>query len=404
MTRVALRAGHVGERGGALATAVFVTAVAIGLVATYLGLVSVESRQVGASRDGLSAFFIAEAGINHLLVELGTRGDPDGDGAVRIASAFGGGAYDAAAARTGTAWVLRSRGSFRGLRRSVEAVADAAVVSAFRRAATGVDHVRIEDDAFIDSYDSLDGSYARQVSGTYNGFPRAGAAGHALSGQNVVVDERGGVFGDASPGPSGVAIVGENAVVTGSTAPAAEPPALPSVSVPSAPSLGPIALAGTSRTIGPGTQGYDSIELSGDARLTIRGPAKIIVHGDVRLRDTSHLRFDTKRGAIELFVQGGLSTGPSARISNRERRPSEVTVIVTGTAGFAHDVQGAVHAGFFVPNGPVILRDAEIFGAVVGKTVSMSGIARLHFDVDLARRADTVGTAYRVRCWREVIE
>jgi hypothetical protein len=392
------------EAGGALVTAVFLTVVALGMVALFLAVTATGTRQMGASRDALNALFLAETGLNEALYEIGRRVDPDGDGLGNLERSFGGGSYAVMATTAGTAYIVRSTGTFGTAARTVEATFEPTIVSALKRAVTALESFEIEGEAFIDSYDSAEGSYLSQVVASYNGRPRAEIAGNVLAGADISVEDRAGIFGDANPGPAGTIEIAPTATVTGSTGNASAGPSVPAPQVPSVASSGRLELSGsTSRTVGPGTQRYDVLTLSDSATLTIKGPAKIVIGGNVTVGGTSRLRIDGKKGGVEIYIYGSYSSSETARVSMAAKRPSDCTIVIVGTGSATHRSAAPFYGSIFANEGRVDLAaNADFYGAIVGKKVKLADRARLHFDVDLARRAEALLSLYRIRCWREI--
>src|SRR5206468_10450427 len=131
----------------------------------------------------------------------------------------------------------------------------------------GVNSIRMSG-GIADSYDSAAGTYASQVVGGH-----ASDSGSVGSNGNITLSGSAQIWGDATPGPTG--IVSGAAGVHGSTAPAAADVTLaPYVYSPPIASAGNLA---TSATLANGTFRYTQVSIGGGQTLTFSGNVTLYV-------------------------------------------------------------------------------------------------------------------------------
>jgi Tfp pilus assembly protein PilX len=401
------------QHGSALVAALLLTTVGLGMVAALLLAVSAEGRLAAGTRADVQALYAAEAGLNDAIAEIRGAVDADGDGLGTVSRSFGGGSYAALATPTGTSYVIRSTGTYAGSVRTVVARLSAVTTTLFPRAALGTQAVALGSSgsgtAAIDSYDSRVGSYAAQAiyDPSAGGHFRAGKAGNVAStGAISLGSASNAIFGDASPGVGSAVAMVAGAYVSGATVPGSVgTPA--AVTAPSFASVGSVSGGDDWRgTIGPGDFGYDAVALRGQAALTIRGPSRIVVRGDVTVANQSRFTFDATDGAIQLFVKGRLSTDPGTTFASVTQKPQDVALYLLGSSAagqnMTYQAGGQFSGVIYAASADVTLSAGEVFGAVIGRTVRLSGAALLHYDIALGDRPIPLPNAYRLVAWREL--
>lgn len=392
------------DRGSALLVALIVVVIVFGLAATMLGTIGVETRATGSARDGVEALYVAETGVNLALVELARGVDPDGDGLGTIARTFGSGSFTVAATASGTATVLRSRGSVRGQDRSVEATVEPATTTRFTHALTAGRQVIFQNNSYVDSYNSNLGTYISQQTGNHNGNPLALYTGNVRGNTGIKLQNTSGIYGNATPGPSGTVIADPGTVITGSTTPGADPVMPPLVIPPTFASGGAILLNGTStRTIGPGDAGFDSVTFDDDTRLTIRGPARIEVKGDFNMWDEATLEIDATAGPVELYVRGMFSSLADANFVSSSLKPRDFSLVITGALTALYESNTGFYGTIYAPGTDITIGgSARVHGAIVGRTIRMKTSARVHYDTQLVGLSLPL-PGYRVIVWKELV-
>lgn len=242
----------------------------------------------------------------------------------------------------------------------------------------GIESIRLTGTPMTDSYDSEEGPYDPVT---------AGDDGNICSDGPIEVVGNATVNGNASPGQGyEVTIIGA-AEVTGSTTPRTTPLDLPAVDAseaaevndndlipdPSGPGGGPpgggpgqsvldannnFSLTGNQTLdLPPGTYYFNDFDLTGQAAIDISGPTILYVTGDL----------DTAGG----------------QVLNSSEIPSNLKILMTG--GTARIIGNAEMYGIlYAPNTDVtITGTGELFGAVVGRTLTMQGTGDAHYDESL---------------------
>jgi hypothetical protein len=211
----------------------------------------------------------------------------------------------------------------------------------------GLDFVRLTGSDRIDSYDSAAGPYS---SGSAADDVRVASNGNVSAGGSSTID--GSVF----TGESGTASGG----ITGPTSTLDAPLSYPPPTLPAAyTSHGAIALGGgQSRTLSAGNHYCASLSMSGNAELRVSGPVK-------------------------LYVQGTLTIDGNALIAVAGDRPANLEVYVLG-AGPINLGKNDLYASIYAPLSPLYMNgNSDLFGAVVAKSITMSGNNTVHYDTSL---------------------
>ena len=403
--------------GGALVLALIAVITVSILSAAYLQLNSSIMRRQGHSVDRKRAFSLAEAGLAeaHAGLAVGKTGNV---GSRDAPATFGDGLFWVEATELDEGQVgLESTGmcgSGRAclslvLERDELAVADLGFFST-------VDLV-IGEDSLVDGYDSAQGSYDSQVDETLDP-PRATAGAKMGSDADIqLLGSRAGaamVFGDATPGTSGVVTVGPGALVEGSTSPRPEAGELPPVEPPSVPMSvggrhdGPLPLI-----IPPGDVGYEVITVGSDGEVIVQGPINLVV-GDLILEPQATLTLDASDGQISVYVTQSLRADEQALLQSTVDDPARVAFYVSAedaevpTMGQGDPSNPSVqletstqfHGILYAPRAYVSLAGGfEVFGAVLAKGLQLEQGARLHFDVALASAA-CEGRLPKVLSWK----
>ena len=288
----------------------------------FFQIVISADKQLDAGMDDQRAFYLAEAALFESMQAI--RGG--GTGAIASEAApvyFGGGVY----------WVERRpipRFQADGItptppdtltnpmrleitamagkgRQSLEVIVrdKSADESLFVATLNSKDTLTMNADVVVDSFQSSLGDYAAQQVGMTNGHPHANMNGHVKSNQDIILNARATVFGDATPGPTGtVDDVATDTYISGSTTPADEVFNFPPIDVPSFPSMGLyLTPAGNSTTIASGQYAYDSLTIGNGGTLTIEGPAEIVVQDFAGNKD-GQILVDATNGPVTIYVEG----------------------------------------------------------------------------------------------------
>ena len=235
----------------------------------------------------------------------------------------------------------------------------------------GIDWISIPGGPFTDSYLSGEGHYLSQA---------ARQNGNLCSDGPILLDGNAIVNGHANPGRGYATIISGNALVTGSTSPRLRPLELPDVDMREAAYFNgnddlPLIQKGNSWVSPVDANG--NFLLDGNRTYTI--PEGTYYLNDFRLTGSSTLNFE---GPTTLYLTGNLDTS-GGELFNHTQLPNNLKIYMRGgTARVTAkvDFYGVVYA----PNTELLLDGGgEFYGALVGRTLELTGNNAIHYDEDL---------------------
>jgi hypothetical protein len=190
------------------------------------------------------------------------------------------------------------------------------------------------------------------------------------------------VHGDLVPGPESDVRIEQGALVTGDTTPRDEVLVLDPVSVPAISLLpGFVHASSIPRVIPAADIGYQSIEVAPGCELILTGPGNLVV-GDLRLRTDSLMTVANENGTVNVYVLDSVDFEIESKVKVASLDPKDLSLQVadTGlTVSLRADTQ--FHGMVYAPSSHVVIgREFEVFGMLVGNTLSIDPYARLHFD------------------------
>jgi len=257
----------------------------------------------------------------------------------------------------------------------------------------GIDWIDMKGTPRTDSYRSSLGSYSSQS-------PRDN--GDICSDGPISVVGNAIVNGDANPGRGHTTTITGNAVVTGNTTPRSRPLNLPAVDTHEVsqtndndaikdPGKGPPGKGPPGK--GPGSP------LDSDRNFTLTGTTKCYIppgdyyFNNMTLTGQSELRLE-EDGKVRIYLTGDLQTA-GGKLANSTGVPDNLQVLMTGgKATITGNID--MHAVIYAPNTEVtVTGTGALFGAVVGKTLDMSGTGDIHYDEDL-NLGDTLNLPKRI--------
>lgn len=357
------------------------TTLSYALFSKNLGLYRTSQRTI----NRITAFHLAESGIDRAIVQLRTDRSYTGQGY----TVLGQGGYEAQVASpdsTGNPNLRRIIGnghtpnnlatSYAHEQRQVVAYVNFPPSSA-TYAIFADTSIQMSGNAGTDSYDSRIGSYESQTPRS-NGDMGTNTirAGYVTMSGNVKIK------GDATVGPGGnptsVIRTSGNVVIEGSQTAAPSLKALDPVQVPSnLTNLGNLRLSGnTTMTLGGGDYWYSSISITGNGRLNFTGAANVYVTGSVRI--------------------AGNGVGTS------QNTPANFSLNVSGVREVAFSGNGNFYGAVYAPDsGLQITGNGSIFGSIVGDSIQQSGNAYIHYDEALNSNTGGSGNKSTLMAWQE---
>lgn len=402
-------------RGSALLVVVALISIVAGLGAALLGL----DLQTGRSRQGdgseQRAFYAAEAAINEALAALDSgAADPAPGATAEVGS-------EATPRVLGPSlhWATITRVDLRrfsivgvgrdgdSLKRQ-ELLVSHAPNGLFQYAAFGRDGVRLDSNAFVDSYDSMYGSYASQVAGGTDWARQYAVVG---SNDDIRLMSNTRIYGDCHPGPGGaLTATAPGILITGSTDPSATLIAMDPIAPPAAVSLG-AATWGADVTLGPGVIRYSDVLVNGGATLTIQGPAQLVVD-NFQMKSGSRLVFDSTNGPIELHSAHDFVLESNTQVVTESDSAVDVKLFLSGdnratNPNLRDSVSLSANSAFvgaiYAPNSSISLgSNFEIFGSVMAGLLDLSSNGKIHFDEALLYDGSDVEREFALLLWRRL--
>ncbi len=364
-------------------------------------------KQVTSSVDDERAFALAEAGLHEAMVAV-RAGGTGNVGRIGIPAYQGGGLFWAEATplandRTQVV-VIAMAGSGR---RAIEAVIDNGLPQQplFQTTLNSKDTLTVNEDVVIDSYDSTAGSYASQAINTTLGVTHANMNGDVRSNLDIRMSARSKVFGDATPGPGHLVSSSTDSYVSGSTLPATEPFSFDPIVVPTFTSQGPFGVAASgSFTMPAGDYAFDSLSIGNSARLTVQGPARIVVGSFSGIKN-GRLEIDATKGPVTIFCTGTYFHDKGFEAIPAAGSPMALAFMISQPQSLTFPSLTKVRGAYYAPDCDITFTSGcEAWGAFAGNRVSMSSAMRFHYDEALASYWSNSGgqaNNTRVLAWTE---
>ena len=260
----------------------------------------------------------------------------------------------------------------------------ASCVPGFDFAAFGKDGVKLGGGATTDSFNSDNGAY-----GAPNAFSTGGNLGtNGTASGSVVLNGSGtAVGGSISYGSSGTGstVSTGGATVTGTITPQSTNTSLPSVLIPS-----PLPNGGL-----PGTDQSSTVVLTPGTYRDVKGTAGGAIHltagtyvmHSLTLAGNSFLIPDTV--PVLIYIDGGqLDLAGGATVNPLQVAQDLVFMVACPTSGACPVVKvtGGTTAAYavYAPDSDIAISGgSDIYGAVIGKTVTNTGGTKIHYDTSL---------------------
>ena len=311
------------------------------------------------------AFYLAEAGLDTALVALCSDARYSGTGYVTLYDednqAIGG--YDITVTDLGSNQrQVTAVGRYPDNDPSAAWYADTTVqgtvtVSSapFAAAAFAQQSVSFAGNGTVDSYDSRDGPYSAH---TAHAHGDVGTNGVQASAVNVSGNAK--INGDVEVGPGAnvnqAITLSGNATITGTKTAQSSATPLNVVTASGLTNLGDLSVSGNNTvTLSAGTYYYDDIKVSGNGKVKFNGPVTLYLSGTLRISGNGFSTSSNTPTNLTVYVE------------------TSQPVSFTGNANFYGVVYAPLSAVSTSGNG-------SVYGAMVGKTVTMRGNGHLHYD------------------------
>jgi len=404
------------RRGSVLIPALLAVLLTSGLCVCYLQLSLSKSRESQVSVDAKSAFYVAEAGLAEAYYGL-ARGMQGAVASESVPARFGNGVYWVTCEDLGDRVTLRSTGLTRKGRAAVSATLRKGTLSVASLGMYGNQSVDLRKGSRVDAYDSTVGPYESPKVAS----PGGGSALDARVGCNGSINLAGGseyspgatIVGDANPGPSGTVVIGMEAIVTGSTAPATQTTTLPTlhIELPEEEPLEPT--AGTPVHLPAGSYAWSKMHLGPNSLVHITGPADVVLD-ELVLDHGSRLEIDGSLGAVEISVRSYVNMVAGSVFTTLSQGTDRASLLTSASLSVDRDrdgiadppvtlaATGPFYGLIYAPRAPVVLPASfTVYGSVVADRITLGNNARLHFDRALLN-STVGGTLPEFLCWRVV--
>ena len=340
------------------------------------------------SLDEQRAFYVAEAGLHEAFEAI--RDSRSGNVASMDAPALLGG---------GVVWVtatpdgddrtrLVSTGMVGSGRNALEAVIHMAPDDPplFVATLNSKETLTNNEGVMIDSFDSELGTYESQAVNPGHGYTYAKAGGDVRSNEDVVLNARATVFGDATPGPGFGVEFNTGAYVAGSIAPAQEPFLFPPIEFPTFTPRGNFAVAsGASASLAPGEYDFDAFTIAKNGRLSITGPATLVVDSFAGGK-TAALQIDARNGPVTFYVRGAYTHTSGFQANCVTGSPMALAFLINGRQDVTFPSNTRVRGAYYAPNADILFASGnECWGAFAANRIEMANDMRFHFDENLLK-------------------
>ncbi len=255
----------------------------------------------------------------------------------------------------------------------------------------------------IDSYNSSIGPY---------GGSNVGSSGDIVTNSTAdpAIYLRGGatVDGDAATGPDGSVLFEGGGTLSGTVYDSAEE-FIPAVVVPSnltsLTSLGDLLVTGhQSAELLTGNYKYDSMTVDAFATLTLNaltGPVNLYLTENPSVLTSGQSQIIVQNGQCNIYFDGNVALGGQG-ILNEDQIPSDLMFYGTDSVtNIDMGGIGAVYGCFYAPDADFfyIAGNSEVYGAVVGSNIELTGNGTIHYDEALSDSSPELG--YDPYAWQE---
>jgi hypothetical protein len=173
--------------------------------------------RVSLNERSIQALEIAEKGVAQAMYELTRKTDLDQTSGIgNVAGAFDGGLFQCAATtRPDNRFLLRSRGTFKGVVREIAVLVAGSSGSWAAQGIAARGNLEVTGQFNVDSYDSSAGTYASQAVNGNAGDTYANSDAKLSSNASIDAGPNAVVRGDLRPGPDGVLTIHRRTFISG---------------------------------------------------------------------------------------------------------------------------------------------------------------------------------------------
>jgi Tfp pilus assembly protein PilX len=393
--------------GAALISVLVVLSGLLALLAAFQQLTERRTGETRANTDERRAFYLAETALNEGMTAL-RAGSSGTVGTAAAPAYFGGGVFWVQATDLGSARTRLEATALSGSgRAALEAVVEIhSPEPLFRSVLNSKDALGMAANVKVDSYESALGTYASQVTNSYNGLAYAKDNGDVCSNEDIRFASGAKVFGDATPGPGESCTFAASTYVSGSTASAAELFSFPPIKAPWVPITGSygVPASGTS-TLAAGTYGFSDVSIHTGAKLKVVGPATIVCTNFTGEMD-GRLEIDATNGPVTFYVQGAYTHVNRFEATAKLGSPMALAFMISAPQNISFPPKSKLRGAYYAPNADITFTSGdEVWGAFAANSIGMTSGTNFHFDESLQdywKNSGAQGDPLEVLVWRRI--
>ena len=359
--------------------------------------------------DRMRAIEVAERGICAAEMEILSGNDPDGDGVGTVSGSYAGGVYEIESVKDGDLHVLTAKGTHGMTTRRLEVGVRVPTSSIFEFAVFSKDKLVFESSVQTDSYDSRDGTWAKQAKKNDRAGNYAKNGGHVGSNADIEAHSSVMIRGDALAGPGHKArALGGSSTIKGDAEASPEERDVPDPpfddflnayqnhnnanmikkgdKVSYNASKLTLTVDGDSEvTLPEGTYFFKTLVFDSSSKLKVTGPVKIFVTGKVEFNSSVQANYPGVPQDLIIYAHPyPLPTGFTPKASHQVKLWSSVEIA----------------AAIYAPARYCWLDSSlHLFGAIVGGKVYLDSSVQVHYDEALRDMNASTSTSVERLYW-----
>ncbi|MCE9596140.1 MAG: hypothetical protein K8S98_18275 [Planctomycetes bacterium] len=402
------------RRGSALVMIMVLMTALAGLSAAMIAMTNTTHVENREAKRQIAAQAVAEAGI-HLAYRSLAAGGAGTIGSANAPANWDGATYYVTQTNGANSTVtLTSTADVERAESSVSLCLRLVTTPLFRWGAFGEDNLHMGSNAFVDSYDARNGSYAGQATNGSGATQHAASNGDLGSNANILLEQNATAYGKATPGATNTTTVLGSAQLSGTSTPATAPADLPPINLPSIATGGPLNVAANATiTLGPGAVRYSSLLANAGATINVVGPLTLICDSFDLQADTTFL-VDATLGDVQLYVINDflLSTHATLHATDFSTSHLQINLLSDNIIDPDIDVEldpddltlGAdtkIYGMLYAPHSSVVIdSNFELYGSLVARDVDLGNNGRVHFDEALLSDGPMGTPQYQRIAWQ----
>ena len=413
------------EQGSILVITILLSFLTLLLATPLLTKISGQYRITNKTFRQITAFNLAEAGVERAIWELnhGTIIDWEGDAESRTLMISSFQADDGTEVGDISITVLNLQGEnpviestgrvshigSNDIEKSIRVVLEEIEKdSLFDYGIFGKLGLEMSGNALIDSYDSREGVY-----GGENVRDEGQIGTNATHYSAIFLRNNVEVNADALVGPGAlpvdVIVMQNSATITGEQTALNEEKIFPSVVPPSnLPLRGDYILEPNNTATISESGIYSSFIFQNNSKISITSDCTLYVMGEFTMLSNTQLEI-AEGVTLALYLGGTFYQSSNSQINNLSQDPTKVQIYGTETFNsvMTWESNSSFYGAIYVPDYTVLYNsNAEFYGSIIANYVEIDSNAGLHYDmalINLGSIYTTVTSTYKIKSWQETI-